>query len=474
VNNFFACPNKRFTHLLLIINSGHMKHITLLIFIQLLGLHFLYGQLFIAPGAEIKMTGDALLTLQNTDLVNNGIFNQTEGTILFTGNTNTSISGNNIIRFDNLQVAKSVGNKVSLQRIISVDNEINFTGGNIDLNGSHILLSSTALLIGENNNSRITTTTDGYIEVTNTLNNPSSLNPGNLGAIFTSAASMGSTRIRRGHRSQVNGNGIGSSVLRYYDILPTTNSALNATLRFHYFDGELNSFDENTVVLWKSIDNSNWTNEGFTSRNTASNFVEKTGISSFSRWTLSSVNNPLPVLFTLFNGRCEGNGVLINWRTAQEQNSSYFKVERSNDGNTWSAITTLPAAGNSSIEKNYSFTDNNPGNQTYYRIAQYDIDGKVQYTGVIRMSCATTDFFRVWPNPVTESVFVNITTARPAPVTIKIYDNKGALIKTQQSNLLSGNNQVSIAMKNLSAGIYQLIAEWGNGENRKTISLIKQ
>jgi hypothetical protein len=451
-----------------------MKKLILLTLIQLSGLHLLYGQLYISPGGEIKMTGDALLTLQDMNLVNDGTFNQTEGTIWFAGNTNTGISGNNVIRFYNIQLAKSTGNKVSLQRIISADNEVNFDGGNIDLNGFHLLLSSTALLIGENNNSHITTTADGYVEITNTLNNPSSLNPGNLGAVFTSAASMGSTRIRRGHKSQVNANGIGNSILRYYDILPTTNNALNATLRFHYLDSELNSLDENSVMLWKSTNNTSWTNEGVTSRNTTSNFVEKTGISSFSRLTLSSLNNALPVLFTLFNGKCEGNGVLINWRTAQEMNSSHFNVERSNDGSSWAAIATLPAAGNSSMEKNYSFTDNNPGTQTYYRIAQYDLDRKIQYTGTLKMSCTTTDVFRVWPNPITESVFVNITTSRPARVTLKIYDIKGALIKTQQSNLLSGNNQVPVAMNNLSAGLYQLIVEWAEGGNRKTISLIKQ
>jgi hypothetical protein len=451
-----------------------MKKLILLTLIQLSGLHLLYGQLYISSGAEIKMIDDALLTLQDINLANDGTFNQTEGTIRFTGNTNTSISGNNVIRFYNIQLAKSIGNKVSLQRIISADNEINFDGGNIDLNGFHILLSSTALLIGENNISRITTTADGYIEITNTLNNPSSLNPGNLGAIFTSAASMGSTRIRRGHKSQVNGNGIGSSILRYYDILPTTNAALNATLRFHYFDSELNSLDENSVMLWKSTNNATWTNEGVTSRNTTSNFVEKTGVASFSRVTLSSLNNALPVLFTLFNGKCEGNGILISWRTAQEMSSSHFNVERSNDGNNWAAIATLQAAGNSSMEKNYSFADNNPGTQNYYRIAQYDIDGKIQYTGTLKMSCTTTDVFRVWPNPVTESVFVNITSIRPARVTIKIYDNKGALVKSQQSNLLSGNNQVSVAMKNLPAGVYQLVTEWADGGNRKTISLLKQ
>jgi hypothetical protein len=449
------------------------KNIPLLLFC-IPAFSFLNAQLQITNGGEIKMTGGALLTLQDINLVNDGTFNQTEGTIRFTGNTNTSISGNNVIRFYNMQLAKSVGNKVSLQRIISADNEVNFDGGNIDLNGFHLLLSSTALLIGENNNSRITTTSDGYIEITNTLNNPSSLNPGNLGAVFTSAASMGSTRIRRGHKSQVNGNGVGSSILRYFDILPTDNNALNATLRFYYLDSELNSLDEGTIVLWKSTNNTSWTNEGFTSRNTSGNFVEKTGVPSFSRWTLSSFNSALPVLFTLFNGRCEGNGILISWRTAQEVNSSHFNIERSSDGINWATIATLPAAGNSNIERNYSFMDNNPGTQTYYRIAQYDIDGKIQYTGIIRIACGNTDFFNVWPNPVTELVFVNITTTSPAPVNIKIYDNKGALIKTLQANLLPGNNQVPVAMKNLPAGMYQLIAEWGNRGNRKTFSIIKQ
>jgi archaellum component FlaG (FlaF/FlaG flagellin family) len=451
-----------------------MKKIIFLVLIQLPGLNLLYGQLYVSPGAEVKMTGNALLTLQDMNLVNDGTFNQTEGTIRFTGNANTSISGNNVIRFYNIQLAKSTGNIVSLQRIISADNEINFAGGNMDLNGFHLLLSSTALLIGENNNSRITSTADGYVEITNTLNNPSALNPGNLGAVFTAAANMGSTRIRRGHKSQVNGNGIGNSILRYYDILPANNSTLNATLQFHYFDGELNSLDENSVMLWKSMNNATWTNEGVSSRNTITNFVEKTGISSFSRLTLSSLNNPLPVLFTLFNGKCEGNGILISWRTAQEMNSSHFNVERSNDGNNWAAITTLAAAGSSTMEKSYSFTDNNPGSQNYYRIAQYDIDGKIQYTGTLKMSCTATDVFRVWPNPVTESLFVNITTSRPARVTIKIYDSRGALIKAQQSNLLPGNNQVPVTMKNLSAGAYQLITEWVDGGNRKTITFIKQ
>src|SRR4030095_8584173 len=95
----------------------------------------------------------------------------------------------------------------------------------------------------------------------------------------------GSTTIRRGHQSQPIPSA--GSIFRYYDILPTNNNSLNATFRFQYFDAELNGFNENTIVMWKSPDNINWTNQGFTVRNTIANYVEQSGIADFSRWTLS-------------------------------------------------------------------------------------------------------------------------------------------------------------------------------------------
>lgn len=74
----------------------------------------------------------------------------------------------------------------------------------------------------------------------------------------------------------------------------------------------------------------------------------------------------------------------------------------------------------------------------------------------------------------TDIVFVNITAQNKSQAVIKVYDIRGVLIKTQHSELLQGNNQVSIVMKNLPAGIYQLLIEWGNGQVRKVQRIIKQ
>jgi hypothetical protein len=180
---------------------------------------------------------------------------------------------------------------------INVISGINFTSGLFNLNNNTILLFPNGLLNGESETSRLYDANGGYIEITTTLNAPSSVNPGNLGAMISSLQNLGSTTIRRGHQSQAL-PGTGSSILRYYDILPSDNKSLDATLRFHYFDAELNGYDENTMVMWKSPDNINWSNESYTTRNTTSNYVEKTSIADFSRWTLSKddANRPLTTI----------------------------------------------------------------------------------------------------------------------------------------------------------------------------------
>ncbi|MEO6541810.1 MAG: T9SS type A sorting domain-containing protein, partial [Ferruginibacter sp.] len=213
---------------------------------------------------------------------------------------------------------------------------------------------------------------------------------------------------------------------------------------------------------------------GFNSKNSTTNYVEKSGIPSFSRWTLSSLNNPLPVAFVLFNIKCEGNKVLIHWKTAQEQNSSHYIIERSVDGVNWEMIGNLPAAVNSNTERNYFFTDNNPLQKNYYRIAQYDINDRVLYTDIQRLSCNITDALNIWPNPFHEKVLINISVNHGSQAVIKVFDNKGSLIKIQKAGLLPGSNQLTVDMINLPDGMYQFAIEWDNGQNKKTTKVIKQ
>jgi hypothetical protein len=98
------------------------------------------------------------------------------------------------------------------------------------------------------------------------------------------------------------------------------------------------------------------------------------------------ISNPiaLPVELLYFEGKSYSTFNSLKWATASEQNSSHFNVERSDDGENWKYLTTKQAANNSQSKINYTYLDNYRNeNVVYYRLIQYDIDGKFEIFGPI-------------------------------------------------------------------------------------------
>lgn len=422
------------------------------------------AQLTVTPGSQLNFSGNAQLVLLNTDLINNGNLNTGTGKVTFLGNVSSDISGSQTTQFYALEINKGAASSVVLQRPVNVSQQINFLAGNLDLNGFNLDLGNTGSLNGEQETSHVIGASGGTISFNTLLNAPSSANPGNLGILITSSQNLGNTIIRRGHQSQASLNGSGSSVLRYYDITPAVNSSLNATLRFNYLTAELNGLDENALIQWEKQTAPNWVALGYDGRNTSTNYVEENGISTFGRFTLSTVNNALPVKFISFNTQCNGSAVLLTWKTAEEQNSSYYLVQRSADGVDWIAEGNVQAAGNANTENDYSYIDNAPVANSYYRIAEYDLDGKSQFTKALLTSCSSQEVFRLWPNPVTDVLYINMTVNTSSPAIIKLYDGKGALIKQQSESLLRGNNLLNVNVKGLASGVYFATITYNNGQ----------
>ena len=96
-----------------------------------------------------------------------------------------------------------------------------------------------------------------------------------------------------------------------------------------------------------------------------------------------SGTSTLPVKFIGFNAARQNNNVLIDWSTAQEENSSHFDVERSFNGASWTTIGTVTSVGNSSTVQKYAYTDRGvTASVVYYRVKQVDLDGHFEYTVV--------------------------------------------------------------------------------------------
>jgi hypothetical protein len=103
--------------------------------------------------------------------------------------------------------------------------------------------------------------------------------------------------------------------------------------------------------------------------------IEGLGIPS---QTQECAYSPLPVELVSFDASPMALGVQLSWRTASEQNSDHFLVERSSDGELFTAVQQVEAQGYSTTETNYTAVDPDPlDGLAYYRIRQVDADGGI-------------------------------------------------------------------------------------------------
>lgn len=95
----------------------------------------------------------------------------------------------------------------------------------------------------------------------------------------------------------------------------------------------------------------------------------------------------LPVELSKFDGVANGPNNYLFWTTASESNTSHFNLQKSRDGESWTTITTLNAAGNSTINIDYNVTDYAVEPIiNYYRLQQYDLNGVYEIYGPIAIN----------------------------------------------------------------------------------------
>ena len=373
-----------------------MKKYILLYKILLLSLPGI-AQLTTSEGVNWVNNGNVIVTLQNLNLVNNGNFTAGSGSVKFNGNQNSGIGGNNLTTFNIIEMAKTNGTKVSLHRNIGIISSVNFISGQLDLNGHNMLMNSSAMIAGESENNRILGGYGGFVEITQEMNAPVSINAGNLGATISSSVNLGSVTIRRGHTAQ-SGTGLTSSMNRYYAIAPTNNSDINATLRLKYFDAELNGQNENALVMYKSNnDGLDWNNMSQSARNTNANYVEKTGIASLTLQTLANDNivNPDGATGVVLSGqRKKTTEVTLKWTSQTETNMNGYEVQRKlkNDADFSDRTfeNSLAPGGNSLSLLSYQNVDDNSYTDTsYYRLKILTNNAAFTYSNIVAVPAKT-------------------------------------------------------------------------------------
>ncbi len=166
---------------------------------------------------------------------------------------------------------------------------------------------------------------------------------------------------------------------------------------------------------------------------------------------------PAPIELGALKATPHDKSILLNWNTTTEINSAHFELLRS-ESNTehFEKIAKIDAKGNSISLTNYSYVDYNVKNnvQYYYKIVEYDIDGKTISSNIVNAALIKNQAsFALSPNPASTEIDLSFFSVINGNLEIKIFDETGKLVLEK---IISDQNNktVTLPIDQLTSGIY--------------------
>ena len=453
------------------------------------------GNLFVGTGSTFSLSANSQLQVSG-NLINNGTFNANTSTVTFNGTSAQNIGGSSPTTFNNLTINNSTG--LTLNNSIQVNGALTLTSGRITLGTNNLTLGLSSSISGTPSASNMIVPQSSG-ELRKILNASNGLNPftfpvgtttgGNeytpvqldfLSATFGANAYVG-VRVQD-QRSTYMNSAITSYINRNWIVEPSSISNFTYELQLAYVqadyvgaagdEGNLKPIKYSVVNgngIWYQPDLqtfSNATVQGTSFTNSTSNLLIWSNLTTFSEFgSAVGTNIALPVELISFNGQCQENTIVLNWQTASEFNSSHFTVEKSRDGQMWQAISTMNAAGFSNELLNYSFIDNNPLDQQYYRLLQVDIDGQEKLYDPILVKCNQNNasYIESYPNPSTETFNLIVKDSKMiGNCSVILRDNNGKIVHDFSIQVLDGLN-LFVVNKTLNPGLYFIEVLHQNG-----------
>ncbi len=188
---------------------------------------------------------------------------------------------------------------------------------------------------------------------------------------------------------------------------------------------------------------------------------------------IKTITGVLPLTLISFTGNVTSmQEVKMQWITAGELNTKDFEIEWSQNGQQFSEIALLAAAGNSSQNVEYTYIHKMPADgNNYYRLKMSDNDGKLSYSPVIKITVARTKAkIGVFPNPVNKNggtLNLQLQNLNKGTYIISIYNQQGQRVFEQKIDHF-GTSVHTINLRKIAAGIYKLEVRGGSASFVKT------
>lgn len=209
---------------------------------------------------------------------------------------------------------------------------------------------------------------------------------------------------------------------------------------------------------------------GTSSINTTTKTITWNGVSGFSDFGGFGEGNgsPLPVELLSFNGICDENQIQLTWSTASENNSDYFEILKSQDGENWRAVNKQAAAGFSTTIQMYSFTETEKTNNAYFRLNQVDFNGDNKMYDPIFIDCEGNSIQLItYPNPSKDGFNVVISDKKlVGEASLIIRDAMGKMVLLKVISIIEGTNIFPIETNEIDNGVYFITIESEYGQSK--------
>ena len=183
----------------------------------------------------------------------------------------------------------------------------------------------------------------------------------------------------------------------------------------------------------------------------------------------------LPIELYQFWGSVVDSHNEIQWVTSSEIDNDYFELHHSIDGVTFTLLTEMQGAGNSTTTSNYRFLHFNPKRGVnYYRLTQVDFNGdRTEYTSIAITNKSDNDnnlFSNIFPNPNKSIFYFNYNGNRfNQPINVKIMDWAGRVVLIGSIDKFNNTQGITLDIGNIDSGVYTVIISQGNVSEQKKI-----
>ncbi len=200
-------------------------------------------------------------------------------------------------------------------------------------------------------------------------------------------------------------------------------------------------------------------------------------ISDGKQFIIVSKNNNPQFELKDFAATCNENEVKLSWETINEENSLFYKIEKSTDGINFYEIGAIEPQNNPNIFSNYNFSDKElPIEISYYRL-KFTNSNKTSYSK-IKLVTSDLDFGTevlkinsVSPNPFISSIRIEYKAIDKSAI-IEIINAEGRKIYNGLAESLNREDGNAILnLEHLKKGVYFLSLI--NKGKKDTVKIIK-